>query len=66
MPLESNEAWIHPIKTIVVKKNKLGVPRPKELYDFENEPSDKEELRAYQATYWGRHVERGDVGQSST
>ena len=66
VPLESNEAWIHPIKTIVVKKNKLGVPRPKELYDFENVPSDKEELRAYQATYWGRHDERGDVGQSFT
>ena len=27
VPLESNEAWIYPIKVIVVKKNKPGVPR---------------------------------------
>ena len=27
MPLEDNEAWIHPIKGIMVKKDKLGVPR---------------------------------------
>ena len=25
--LEDNEAWIHPIKAIVVKKDKSGVPR---------------------------------------
>ena len=31
--LESNEAWIHQIKAIVVKKNKPGVPRPEEVYD---------------------------------
>ena len=47
VPLESNEAWIHPIKAIVVKKNKPGVPRLEEVYDSENEPSDEEELRAY-------------------
>ena len=45
--LESNEACIHPIKAIVVKKNKLGVPRLEEVYDSGNEPSDEEELRAY-------------------
>ena len=33
MPLEANEAWIHPIKEIVVKKNKPGVPRSVEVYD---------------------------------
>ena len=38
VPLERNEAWIHPIKSIVVKKNKLSVPRPDELYDSGNEP----------------------------
>ena len=27
VPLEDNEAWIHFIKTIVVKKDKSGVPR---------------------------------------
>ena len=48
VPLESNKAWIHPIKVIVVKKNKSGVPRPKEVYDSGNEPSDEEELKAYQ------------------
>ena len=47
VPLESNEAWIHPIKVIVVKKNKPGVPRPEEVYDSWNEPLDEEELRAY-------------------
>ena len=66
VPLKSNEAWIHPIKAIVVRKKKPGVPRPEEVYDFGNEPSDEEELRAYQATYGGRHDERGEVGQSST
>ena len=33
MPLEANEAWIHPIKDIVVKKNKPGVPRSAEVHD---------------------------------
>ena len=31
VPLEDNEAWIHPIKAIVVKKDKPGVPRPEEV-----------------------------------
>ena len=30
VPLEDDETWIHPIKVIVAKKNKLGVPKPKE------------------------------------
>ena len=47
MRLESNEACIHPIKAIVVKKNKLGLPRLEEVYDSGNEPSDEKELRAY-------------------
>ena len=29
--LEDNEAWIHSIKVIMVKKDKLGVPRPEEV-----------------------------------
>ena len=66
MPLESNEAWIHPITTIVVKKNKSSVPRPEGVYDSENEPSNNEELRVYQDLYGGRHDERGEVGQYST
>ena len=51
VPLEDNEAWIHPIKAIVVKKDKSGVPRPKDVYDFGNEPSDEEDLRAYQSRF---------------
>ena len=47
VPLKDNEAWIHPIKAIVVKKDKPGVPRPEKVYDFGNEPLDEEELRAY-------------------
>ena len=46
VPLEDSEAWIHPIKAIMIKKDKSGVPRPKEVYDSGNEPSDKDELRA--------------------
>ena len=66
VPLESDEAWIHPIKAIVLKINKPGVPRPKGMYDSGNEPSDEEELRAYQAMHERRNEERGEVGQSST
>ena len=66
VPLESDEAWIHPIKSIVVKKNKLIVPRLEEMYDFRNEPFDEEDLRAYQAMHEGRNGARGEVGQFST
>ena len=51
VPLEDNEAWIHLIKAIMVKKDKSGVPRPEEVYDSDNEPSDEEELRAYQSRF---------------
>ena len=43
--LEDNEAWIHPIKAIVVKKDKPGVPRSEAVYDSGHEPSDEEELQ---------------------
>ena len=66
VPFESNEAWIHPIKEIMVKQNKPSVPTPEEVYDSGNELSDEENLRAYQATYGGRHDKRGGVGKSST
>ena len=33
----------------MVKKDKSGVPRPKEVYDSGNESSDEDELRAYQS-----------------
>ena len=47
VPLEYNEAWIHPIKAIMVKRDKLGVPRTEEVYDSGHEPSDEDELREY-------------------
>ena len=47
VPLEDNEAWIHPIKAIMVKKDKLGVPRLEEVYDSSNEPFDEDVHRAY-------------------
>ena len=34
----------------MVKKDKSGVPRPKEVYDSSNEPSVEDDLRAY----WSR------------
>ena len=48
------------------EKQAWGVPRPEGVYDSGNEPSDEEELRAYQVMYGGRHDERGEAGQSST
>ena len=47
MPLEDNEAWIHPIKAITVKRDTPGVPRPEGMYDSGNEPSDEDELHEY-------------------
>ena len=66
VPLEDNEAWIHPIKAIMVKKDKSGVPRPKEVYDSGNEPSDEDELRAYQSRFGIPIGTQGKARQSST
>ena len=49
--LEDNEAWIHPIKAIVVKKDKSGVPQSNAVYDSGHEPSDEEGLTAYQTLF---------------
>ena len=35
----------------MVKKDKSGVPRPKEVYDSRNEPSDEDELKVYQSRF---------------
>ena len=51
MPLDDNEAWLHPIKAISVKRDKPGVPRPKGVYDSGHEPSDEDELHDYQARF---------------
>ena len=62
--LEDNEAWIHPIKAISVKKDKPGVPRPKSMYDSGNELSDEDELREYQARF-GLPIDlEGDTSQT--
>ena len=51
VPLEDNEVWIHPIKAILVKRDKPDVPRPEAMYDSSNEPLDKDELHKYQARF---------------
>ena len=66
VPLEDNEAWIHPIKAIEVKRDKLGVPRPDAMYDSANEPSDEDELREYQARFGLPVDPQGDAGQASS
>ena len=66
VPLEDNEAWVHPIKAIMVKKDKPGVPRPEEVYDSGNEPSDEDELRVYRSRFGILIGTLGEVGQSST
>ena len=66
VPLEDNEAWIHPIKAISVKKDKPGVPRTEEVYDSGNEPSNKDELRAYQSRFGIPVGTQGEARKSST
>ena len=50
----------------MVKKDKPGIPRPEEVYDSGNEPSDENELRAYQSRFRIPICTQGEVGQSST
>ena len=50
----------------MVKKDKPGVPRPKEVYDSGNKPSNENELRAYQSRFRIPIGTQGEVGQSST
>ena len=66
VPLEGIEAWILSIKAIMVKKDKPGVPWPEEVYDSGNEPSDEDELRAYQSRFGILVGTQGEAGQSST
>ena len=65
-PLEDNEAWIHPIKAIMVKRDKPGVPRTEAVYDLGNEPSDKDELREYQSRFGLLVDPQGNARKSST
>ena len=66
VPLEDNKAWIHPIKAIMVKKDKLGVPRPEEVYKSGNETFDEDDLRAYKSRFGIPVGAQGEVRQSST
>ena len=50
----------------MVKRDKPGVPRPEEMYDSGNEPSDEDEVHEYQARFGLRDDPQGDAGQSST
>ena len=64
--LDDNEAWLHPIKAISVKRDAPSVPRPEEPYDSGHEPSDEDELHDYQARYGSLGYPQGDIGQSSS
>ena len=66
VPLDDNEAWLHPIKTISVKRDKPGVPRPEGFYDSVHEPSDEDELHDYRARFGLQGDPQGDIGQSSS
>ena len=66
VPLEDNEAWIYLIKAIIVKKDKTGVPRLEEVYDSSNEPSDKDDLRAYRSRFGIPVGAQGEAKKSST
>ena len=66
VPLDDNEAWLHPIKTISVKRDKPGVQRLEGVYDFGHEPSDEDELHDYQARFGFLGDPQGDIGQSSS
>ena len=66
VPLDDNEAWLHPIKAISVKRDTPGVPRPEGVYDSGHEPSNEDELHDYQARFGLLGDPQGDLGQSST
>ena len=50
----------------MVKKYKSGIPRPEEVYNSSNEPSDEDDLRAYQSRFGIPIGAQGEAGQSST
>ena len=66
VPLDDNEAWLHPIKAISVKREKRGVPQPEEAYDSGHEPSEEDELHNYQDRFGLLVHPWGDLRQSST
>ena len=66
VPLDDNEAWLHPIKAISVKQDTPGVPQPEGVYDSGHEPLDEDELPAYQARFGFLGDTQDDIGQSSS
>ena len=66
VPLDDNEAWLHPIKAISIKRDTPGVLRPEGVYDSGHEPSDEDELYEYRARYGSLGDPQGDIGQSSS
>ena len=64
--LEDNEAWIHHIKAIVIKKDKSGVPRFEAVFDSGNEPLNEEELTTYKNLFGMREKTPGEANQPST
>ena len=65
VPLDTNEAWLHPIKAISVKRDTPGVPQPEGVYDSGHEPSDEDELPDYRARFSFLGDTPDDLGQSS-
>ena len=65
VPLDTNEAWLHPIKAISVKRDTHGVPQPEGVYDSGHEPSDEDELPDYRARFSFLGDTPDDLGQSS-
>ena len=66
VPLDDNEAWLHPIKAISVKRDTPGVPQPEGVYDSGHEPSDEDELPDYRARFGFLGDTQDDLGQSSS
>ena len=66
VPLDDNEAWLHPIKAISVKRDTPGVPQPEGVYDSGHEPSDEDELPDYRARYGFLGDTQEDIGQPSS
>ena len=66
VPLDDNEAWLHPIKAISVKRDTPGVPQPEGVYDSGHEPLDEDELPDYRARFGFLGDTPDDLGQSSS
>ena len=66
VPLDDNEAWLHPIKAISIKRDTPGVPQPEGVYDSGHEPSDEDELPDYRARFGFLGDTQEDIGQSSS